>query len=371
VSEPAKILLVDDRPENLTALEATLRPLNQQLVTVGSGEEALRCLLTDDFAVILLDVQMPGMDGFETASRIKERDRSRHIPIIFVTAISRDVSFQLRGYEVGAVDYISKPIDPWVLRSKVSVFVELYEKRRQVQNQAEQLARSNTELQQFAEVVSHDLRNPLVSVVGYLQMLVDGLPEPLPDDAIEYCRRALHSAESMGALIDDLLGYAMAGKAVGKLRSTDSNKAVERALSNLHGEIEAAKADVRHKDLPVVAADSSQLTRLFQNLIGNSVKYRDDDRPLEVMIQAKRQGDDWLFAVHDNGRGLAEDDPQAMFGMFWRGTSADTQPGTGIGLAICKKVVEAHGGRIWAENANGGGAVVCFTIPAREPASVD
>src|SRR3954453_1272649 len=201
----AKILLVEDRPENLVALEAVLRPLNQELVAARSGEEALRSLLTDDFAVILLDVQMPGMDGFETASRIKERDRSRHIPIIFLTAINRDMSYQLRGYEVGAVDYIAKPVDPWVLRSKVAVFVELYDRRRQVQDQAAQLARTNTELQQFAEVVSHDLRNPLVSVVGYLQMLEDGMPGPLEPEALEYVTRALHSAESMGALIDDLL----------------------------------------------------------------------------------------------------------------------------------------------------------------------
>jgi light-regulated signal transduction histidine kinase (bacteriophytochrome) len=363
--------LVDDKPENLTALEAALRPLGQELVAVNSGEEALRSLLIDDFAVILLDVQMPVMDGFETAARIKERDRSRHIPIIFVTAINRDLSYQLRGYEVGAVDYIAKPIDPWVLRSKVAVFVELYDKRRQVQEQASQLARTNAELQQFAEVVSHDLRNPLVSVVGYLQMLEDGLPAPLDDEALEYVSRALHSAESMGTLIDDLLSYALAGKTVGVLRSTDSGKAVERAVSNLNAEIEAAGAKVTHRDLPVVPADSSQLTRLFQNLIGNSVKYREDDRPLHVVVEADRQGDDWLFAVHDNGKGLADDDPTAVFRMFYRGTSADTRPGTGIGLAICKKVVEAHGGRIWAEDGNGAGAVVRFTIPAREGVSVD
>jgi signal transduction histidine kinase len=208
----------------------------------------------------------------------------------------------------------------------------------------------------------------LVSVVGYLQMLEDGVPVPLEGEAREYVERALHSAESMGALIEDLLSYALAGKAIGALRSTDSGKAVDRAVSNLHGDIEAAHADVRRGDLPVVSADSSQLTRLFQNLIGNSVKYRTDDRPLEVVVDAVRRGPDWLFSVRDNGRGLANDDTGAVFKMFYRGSSADTRPGTGIGLAICKKVVEGHGGRIWAENGDNGGAVVRFTIPAREPA---
>src|SRR5205823_9982500 len=200
----ATILLVDDRPENILALEAALRPLRQELVAAHSGEEALRCLLSDEFAVILLDVQMPGMDGFETAAHIKERERSSHIPIIFLTAISRELHQQLRGYEVGAVDYIAKPFDPWVLRSKVAVFVDLDAKTRQVQEQAGQLARSNTELEQFAEVVSHDLRNPLVSVVGYLQMLQDGQVASLDEETLEYVKRALHAAESMGTLSDDL-----------------------------------------------------------------------------------------------------------------------------------------------------------------------
>jgi signal transduction histidine kinase len=359
-----KILMVDDKPENLLALEAALRPLDQELVSANSGEEALRCLLTEDFAVILLDVQMPGMDGFETAAHIKERERSRHIPIIFLTAISRELHQQLRGYEVGAVDYISKPFDPWVLRSKVSVFVDLYDKTRRVEVQAEQLTRSNRELEQFAEIVSHDLRNPLVSVVGYLQMLADGSAGELPGDAKDFVARALTAAESMGTLIDDLLSYALAGKAVGALRATDAGKAVTRALSNLNSEIKTSGAKVNARSLPVVRADSSQLTRLFQNLIGNSVKYRSADRPLEVDIDAERNADHWEFSVVDNGSGLVEDETGSVFTMFYRGSSAQGRPGTGIGLAICKKVVEAHGGRIWAEPRDHGGTVVRFTLPA-------
>jgi signal transduction histidine kinase len=359
----AKILLVDDRPENLVALEAALRPLGQDLVLANSGPEALRWLLNDEFAAILLDVQMPGMDGFETAAEIKQRDRSRHVPIIFLTAINRELHQQLRGYEVGAVDYISKPFDPWVLRSKVNVFVDLYEKTRQIQDQAAQLSRSNKELEQFAEVVSHDLRNPLVSVVGYLQMLEEGSPAPLPEAAVPYIKRALHSAEAMGSLIDDLLSYALAGKAIGPMRSTDSGKAVERAISNLNAEIQEAHAQIGHGQLPVVRADSSQLTRLFQNLIGNSVKYRHPNRRLAVDVDAERSPDGWMFSVRDNGLGLAGDEVAALFTMFQRGSGAEGRPGSGIGLAICKKVVEGHGGRIWAEEAGGGGTVVHFTLP--------
>ena len=137
----AKILLVDDRPENLLALEAILQSLGHELVRAESGEEALKRLLHDDFAVILLDVQMPGMDGFETAAHIKQRERTRHIPIIFLTAINREPSHAFRGYAAGAVDYLSKPFDPWVLRAKVAVFVELFEKNRQLAEQTELLRR--------------------------------------------------------------------------------------------------------------------------------------------------------------------------------------------------------------------------------------
>ncbi|MFJ4918254.1 two-component system response regulator [Streptomyces sp. NPDC088725] len=139
--QKAKILLVDDRPENLLALEAILSALDQTLVRASSGEEALKALLTDDFAVILLDVQMPGMDGFETAAHIKRRERTRDIPIIFLTAINHGPHHTFRGYAAGAVDYISKPFDPWVLRAKVSVFVELYMKNCQLKEQAELLRR--------------------------------------------------------------------------------------------------------------------------------------------------------------------------------------------------------------------------------------
>jgi signal transduction histidine kinase len=356
----AQLLLVDDRPENLLALAAALRPLGQTLVTANSGEEALRHLLTEEFAVILLDVQMPGMDGFETAAQIKQRERSRHIPIIFLTAISRELHQQLRGYEVGAVDYISKPYDPWVLRSKVSVFINLHQKTRLLEEQAAELAKANRELDEFAEMLSHDLRTPLVAVSGYLELI-----ESLNGEGRDFAFRALEAARSMGSLIDDLLSYARAGKAVGALRSTDAGKALDQALRNCHVDLEQAGGTVTHGDLPVVAADGPQLVRLFQNLIGNAAKYRRGDHRFEARVEAARAGPEWVFSVIDNGVGLpAEGADDDLFAMFHRGAGAARQPGSGIGLAICKKIVEGHGGRIWAEPAEGGGAAFRFTIPA-------
>jgi CheY-like chemotaxis protein len=155
----ARILLVDDRPENLLALEAILSSLDQTLVRATSGEEALKALLSDDFAVILLDVQMPGMDGFETASHIKRRERTRDIPIIFLTAINREPQHAFRGYSAGAVDYLAKPFDPWVLRAKVAVFVELYLKNRQLREQAEMLR------EQLAGAAQPEVLRELVSRV--------------------------------------------------------------------------------------------------------------------------------------------------------------------------------------------------------------
>ena len=264
---------------------------------------------------------------------------------------------------MGAVDYLAKPFDPWVLRSKVAVFVDLYEKTRRVEEQADQLSRSNTELEQFAKLVSHDLRNPLVSVVGYLEMLGEGAAGALAPEPKEFVDRALRAAQSMGSLIDDLLNYALAGKTVGALQATDAAQAVDRALSNLHAEIQEAGATINTGDLPVVRADGSQLTRLFQNLISNSVKYRAADRPVEVSIAAQQLNGEWEFSVVDNGAGVSSDEAGSVFAMFYRGSSAQGRPGTGLGLAICKKVVEGHGGQIWAEPRDDGGTVVRFTLP--------
>ena len=181
MAEKAKILLVDDRDENLVALEAILSSLDQELVSVQSGEAALKALLTDEFAVILLDVVMPGMDGFETATHIKRRMKTRDIPIIFLTAVNADPDYAFRGYAAGAVDYIAKPFDPWVLRAKVSVFVELYAKNRQLKEQSELLRARIGDSPEAGRSVMAELSGRLAAVedqiavlAGQASLAVDG-----------------------------------------------------------------------------------------------------------------------------------------------------------------------------------------------------
>jgi CheY-like chemotaxis protein len=177
----ARILLVDDRPENLLALEAILSVFDHELVRASSGEEALKALLTDDFAVILLDVSMPGMDGLETAAHIKRRDRTRDVPIIFLTAVHPDAEHAFRGYSAGAVDYVSKPFDPWVLRAKVAVFVDLYCKRQQLQEQAALLRRRLDGEPARADITA-ELAERLTAVEGAFAKLRTGTTDPAVDD---------------------------------------------------------------------------------------------------------------------------------------------------------------------------------------------
>src|SRR5262245_1987561 len=206
--EPVDILLVDDHEANLQALAAILAGYGEHLVTARSGPEALLRLLEREFAVVLLDVQMPGMDGFETAEMIRARGRSHDTPILFLTAFSHGEEHVLRGYALGAVDYVFKPIAPEVLRSKVSVFVELVRRRRREAAVRAELARSNQELATFAEVVAHDLQAPLRGVQGHLDLLVKRAGGDLDDAGRRLIANAVSEAERMGAQIRDLLAYA-------------------------------------------------------------------------------------------------------------------------------------------------------------------
>jgi PAS domain S-box-containing protein len=227
----------------------------------------------------------------------------------------------------------------------------------------EDLARSNAELQQFAYVASHDLQEPLRMIGSYTQLLEKRYGAKLDTDAREFMDFIIDGAARMKQLIEDLLAYSRVGTRGRELRSVKADAALERALANLRAAIDASGAAVTHGPLPEVNADEMQLAQLFQNLIGNAIKFRAKDEALRVEVSAKEMKNEWRFCVADNGIGIEPQYYERIFMVFQRLHTQDEYAGTGIGLAICKKVVERHGGRIWVESTFGKGSRFYFTLP--------
>lgn len=384
-ANPVKILVVDDVPANLLALEAVLDNRGYEIVTATSGPEAVASVVIHDFAVILLDVMMPEMDGFQTASRIREIEQGRRTPIIFVTAF-RELEKQLhRGYGSGAVDFLYKPIDPEVLRFKVSVFADLHKQadlvkrysmqleaanavlERRVEERTAELRESNEELRQFAYVASHDLKEPLRTIATFAALLSERHKDRLDEDAGNFIDLIVDSARRMDSLLDDLLAYSThVHQASEPTALCDSESALAGVLVMLDGLIREKQAVITHDPLPAVAADSTELLQLFQNLIGNGIKYQRNDVP-RVHVSAAQSGEEWLFSVQDNGLGIHSKYYDQIFGIFKR-VHGREYPGNGIGLAICKKIVERRRGRIWVESALGRGSTFYFTLPKQRAA---
>jgi chemotaxis family two-component system sensor kinase Cph1 len=232
--------------------------------------------------------------------------------------------------------------------------------------QAQELARSNTELEQFAYVASHDLQEPLRMMASFAQLLAKRYKDELDADADEFIDYIADGAARMQRLINDLLSYSRVGRRGKDFAPTDCAAVVGTACANLRAAIEESGAVVSTDPLPVVTADETQLVQLFQNLLGNAIKFR-GNKPVLIHIGAERQGDDWLFRVRDNGIGIDPQYVERIFLIFQRLHGRSQYPGTGIGLAIAKKIVERHAGRIWVESESGKGSTFYFTLPAREP----
>jgi light-regulated signal transduction histidine kinase (bacteriophytochrome) len=235
----------------------------------------------------------------------------------------------------------------------------------ELERNAEELARSNAELEQFAYVASHDLREPLRTVASYAQLLERRHKESLDGDAHEFIEFMVDGTKRMQELIDDLLVYARVDTRGKPSAPTDCEAVLAQTLNNLTKAVEESGATVTHAPLPTVMGDPSQLAQLFQNLVGNAIKFRRGGPP-RVHVSAKEHGRGWVFTIQDNGIGIPEKDAERIFAMFQRLHGRQEYGGTGIGLAVCKKIVERHGGRIWVESQTGKGSTFCFTLPTTE-----
>ena len=403
--EKVNILLVDDKPENLISLEAILEDLDQNLVRARTGQEALRLVLKQDFAVILMDVQMPGMDGYETATLIRERQQSQNIPIIFLTAIYESEEYVFKGYSVGAVDYLFKPFAPEILHSKVMTFIDLYRYREQEKQHAllaqsesflrkhslelekinkklekeikerkrieqdlkeytKKLEISNRNLQDFAYIASHDLQEPLRKVLTFTDRLGEKYQGLLDGNGQDYFNRIQDATHRMQKLINDLLAYSRITSQTYEFMDCDLSKIVSDVMSVLESRIEHCKGKVEVSDLAIVKADSSQMYQLFQNLIANSLKFHKENEPPVVKISSQKIGEDsYRISIADNGIGFEEKYLDRIFKPFQRLVSRDDYEGTGMGLAICRQIVDRHDGEISAISAPGKGSTFIITLP--------
>jgi PAS domain S-box-containing protein len=242
-------------------------------------------------------------------------------------------------------------------------YAEIAKDISQLKRAAEQLEQRNRELQHFAKMLVHDLDAPLRSIRSFLDLLRNHLKDQVDAEAAEYIHFINTSADGMGRLITDLLDFTRLQRQPRAFAPVDFSKVFEQACTNLHAAIEETKAEVTCDPLPTASGNPTQLVRLFQNLIGNAVKYRSEDSP-RVHVSCERTGGEWRFSIRDNGVGIDAEHLPRVFDIFYRPQSQADIPGTGIGLATCKVVVECHGGRIWVESENGRGSVFHFTIPA-------
>jgi two-component system sensor histidine kinase/response regulator len=369
------ILIVDDVSVNLQLVTAQLEARGYLALVARGGHEAIQRAEFAQPDLILLDVIMPGMDGFETCRRLKQSDATRDIPVIFMTALA-NTDDKVEGFRAGGVDYVTKPLNAEEVLARVDTHLTLYALRQQLASQNQQLRqeiaareqvqaalrRSNAELEQLAYVASHDMQEPLRMVASYLQLVAERYGNALDADGHEFIGYAVDGAKRMQALISDMLTYSRVSTRARPFEPTDCARIVATAERHLQVAIEEGGAVITRGELPPVLGDEIQLLQLFQNLIGNAIKFRGHAAP-RVHVSAQPAEDGWCFSVADNGIGVAPEYFERIFVLFQRLHGRKAYPGTGIGLALCKRIVERHGGRIWTESTPGQGSVFRFTLP--------
>jgi signal transduction histidine kinase len=364
MTEPINVLLVDDAPENLVALEALLRREGVRLLPARSGAEALELLLVHEVALALIDVQMPEMDGFELAELMRGAERTKHVPIIFVTAGARDPKRVFKGYDTGAVDFLFKPIDPHILKSKVDVFLELADQRRQV---AEVLRLH----EMFVAILGHDLRNPLGAMVAGADLLASQLSD---ERHLSTLHRMTSAGRRMTAMIEQLLDLTRArlgggfGFACVRTR-VDVRELVQRVLDELRASNPEREIVFESASDCSASGDPERLLQLFSNLVANALTHGLPGT--RIMVSATGGSRDIVVAVRNQGV-IPPERVSTLYTPF-QGKSKDAKRSTGLGLGlfISQQIAKAHGGDITVESSAAAGTIITVRLPRHEDGSAE
>ncbi|MBL8505448.1 hybrid sensor histidine kinase/response regulator [Methylobacillus glycogenes] len=389
-NSPSKLLIVDDLAENLQALSAIIRGDNRVVYQASSGEEALALMLDHEFALAILDVQMPGMDGFELAKLMRSTVRTRHIPIVFVTAAASEQRFDFRGYESGAVDFLYKPLDVDAVKSKVNVFVALHQQRLETQRQVlaleqsrkeqetllHQLQQTQEQLEQsilmrdnFMSMVAHELRTPLNTLfldvqVRTLQLERDNLAAFSKPELLKMTERDRRQIKNMIRLIDDMLDLSRISSDKLSIRpvETDLSELLERLVHDFTPQAQSAGYQLRLDILDRVEGkwDAFRLEQIIVNLLTNAMRYGNGN---PITLTLHQQGNTAVVAVRDQGHGISPEDQERIFQAFERGQGNQVKSGLGLGLYIAQQLAEAHAGSIAVQSTLNAGSTFTLSLP--------
>ncbi len=392
MEENVNILVVDDDQETLLAYESILDGLGLNIVKVPSGREALECLLRQEFALILLDVKMSDIDGFETARLIRKRPRSSNTPIIFITGASKTEMDSLKGYWVGAEDFLCKPVAPEILRAKVIAFVDIFKRYQKIQEQTnqlqerndklekknkdvnsinQQLETANQELEAFSYTLTHDLRNSVTNILGFTEMVLDNPMDELREDTREYMAIIQDTCHNMTNAINAILLLFQINHKELEYKQVD----LTSLASAIASELKTANPD-RHVDFVIhkgitCKGDPHILLVVLNNLIGNAWKYTAKQPEARIEIgEIKEESGRTVYFVQDNGVGFDEKHASKLFLPFQRLHTKEEFHGFGIGLATVQRAIKWHQGNIWANGEVDRGATFCFTLANEENAVV-
>jgi signal transduction histidine kinase len=396
--EPSNLLIVDDLPENLQALDALIRDEKRVVYRAHSGEEALALLLDHEFALAILDVQMPGMDGFELAELMRGTERTRHIPIVFVSAAGKELNYAFKGYETGAVDFLYKPLDPDAVRSKVNVFVTLDQQRRETRRQMEALERSRREQEvllrelnatqeelqrslrmrdEFMSLVAHELRTPLNTLfletqMRGLQVKKGNLAAFDADKLSAMVARDERQIRAMVRLIDDMLDVSRIRSGTLSIRpgQVELMGLLSRVVSDLSAQASAAGTTLTLLPHPEVFGwwDEFRIEQVIVNLLTNAVRYGGGE-PVEVSVHEVEGC--VRIDVRDQGRGIPPEDVARIFEPYERGARNGEPKGLGLGLYISRQLAESHEGTLAVQSKPGEGSTFSLTLPCKAAPSAD